>query len=308
MASCSICHDPIIRSGVTSCQHHFCYGCIRTWCCAQAEEQPRCPTCRSAIYDVQRDVEYDQLCAQLRLGSTEKVQSKRSSRSPAKPRPLATPIDSHQQTSSASVALVTSEDVSSRPERTQLLTITFTDTPHAGVTLVDRGGEPGVKVAAVSRFDAFYAHGVRAGDVLLEVNGMPCVHHANVINAINYNTSKRKALQVLRLKVNARHEDSSASADGSMISTLAHAPLILRLLLVIWLACVAANVAGFTPAAGAAFLGPPSSRGSTTCASSRGTSSTTRGPNGRTRSANRATTYRTDSAVPFASTGRAARG
>jgi len=45
--------------------HHFCYPCLFQWCAINIEKQiliTPCPVCRSPIYEIKFDTEFDTLC------------------------------------------------------------------------------------------------------------------------------------------------------------------------------------------------------------------------------------------------------
>ena len=56
---------------------------------------------------------------------------------------------------------------------------------HAGITLRSTNSKIGVVAERVNRRDAAYAAGVRAGDVLIWLNGAPCRSHAGTVKQID---------------------------------------------------------------------------------------------------------------------------
>ena len=71
VAQCAICWCCITLSGVTSCQHHFCYECLRTWC--TMTQHPVCPKCCDAIVEIRLDPEFDQICRLVQQNQKQSV-------------------------------------------------------------------------------------------------------------------------------------------------------------------------------------------------------------------------------------------
>lgn len=56
---------------------------------------------------------------------------------------------------------------------------------HVGVTLQDARDGDGVVVTKTVAEDGAHVEGMRVGDVIRTINGMPAVHHASVVEVID---------------------------------------------------------------------------------------------------------------------------
>tara|TARA_Y100000389_G_scaffold204729_1_gene259259 strand:+ start:4154 stop:4615 length:462 start_codon:yes stop_codon:yes gene_type:complete len=55
---CPICLKKIENSCIGSCTHHFCYGCLTSWCHRGGN---KCPVCSTFMYEIKLDREFDEL-------------------------------------------------------------------------------------------------------------------------------------------------------------------------------------------------------------------------------------------------------
>lgn len=67
-----------------------------------------------------------------------------------------------------------------------VVTMQFDTFRHAGLTLdnANHASAPAVRVIRLHHEDAAYAAGIRGGDLLLTMNGVPCVEHALCIDLV----------------------------------------------------------------------------------------------------------------------------
>ena len=79
VAECVVCLEPIVRSAIGSCAHHFCVQCLLECC----RYNPICPKCQTTIRDVWLDPEFDSLLKLARMQEPQSLPPERSSQSNA---------------------------------------------------------------------------------------------------------------------------------------------------------------------------------------------------------------------------------
>tara|TARA_B100000989_G_C19303604_1_gene369532 strand:+ start:74 stop:409 length:336 start_codon:yes stop_codon:yes gene_type:complete len=67
----------------------------------------------------------------------------------------------------------------------------------AGVTLKNNKG-PGVTIIKLKKFSLF-DHYLKVNDILLFINGVPCINHKDVINQINYLFISNIQIKIMKL-------------------------------------------------------------------------------------------------------------
>jgi len=138
---CPLCLKAVQQSCVGSCVHHFCHACLLH---AVASGCTSCPECHQHITSIRRDFEFDALLAP---NFSEAVNSN------------------------------TADSLLERYTRYLVLP----PGTHAGITLSCRDSQgPGCLVTAVVPRDQAYKSGVRAGDILISINQMPCTQPGRV--------------------------------------------------------------------------------------------------------------------------------
>jgi C-terminal processing protease CtpA/Prc len=70
----------------------------------------------------------------------------------------------------------------------------------AGVTLINAGRGPGVRVSKVIRHKMAWKSGLKVGDHILSLNGVPCYDHAHAITVIDKVQEMRGTLQCVLKK------------------------------------------------------------------------------------------------------------
>lgn len=73
--------------------------------------------------------------------------------------------------------------------------IMFHDNTIPGITLQTNKG-PGVKIVKLKKNGRCYREGLRVNDIILYLNNVPCTHHVDSINIINYTYKNRSKLFV----------------------------------------------------------------------------------------------------------------
>lgn len=147
---CAICQmpmeDPAVGGG---CAHHFCLPCYEEWC----QRKASCPTCRAPVWKIVVDTEFAAQSG-IDLSSAHKANVLAAGKKPAGDNP---------------------EDVirTNSKERTVDLA------GPAGITLANRSSGDGCYVVRVIKYNGAYRAGIRAGDVILQVNGAE-VHDHNM--------------------------------------------------------------------------------------------------------------------------------
>jgi len=157
--ACPICLCEIETSAIGSCTHHFCTECLLEWCA----EKPHCPTCRTVVREIRPDPEFDALNRALRGATSADDAEKPTRRAPA-----------------------------ATEKKHQYLTLRFGDGAVAGLTLASRDDGPGVRVARARHRDAAYMSGLRKGDILLSMNGVPCSDHMACVELVEAATRARR--------------------------------------------------------------------------------------------------------------------
>ena len=72
-----------------------------------------------------------------------------------------------------------------------------------GITLVKNTG-PGVKIYKLNKYDQCYLSGLREGDIIMFINGVPCVNHKDVVFIIDNSFMSKKSISfelILKNKV-----------------------------------------------------------------------------------------------------------
>ena len=173
---CLICLEQMTQTAVGSCAHHFCVGeaCLRSkrhaCCCASLDDSdlpriaaagclleccrltPRCPRCQIPITAVHLDTEFDQLLKLARAGDP-------------------TTSSSH-------------DDKPNLPNR-HVVRLRLPKGARAGITLKTCRWRFGVAVSAASEEKMAFRCGLRVGDVIVSMNGVPCRTHQQSIEIIN---------------------------------------------------------------------------------------------------------------------------
>ena len=126
--------------------HHFCLSCYEEW----ARRQSSCPTCRSPVWAITVDLEYASLCG---AEITQK-------------------------------AMTVMDEVHSTAEMPLGLRVPVRIEWPAGLVLKNTYLGDGVLVLQVVRGNGAHHSGVRAGDVILAVDGIPVRDHASAVELI----------------------------------------------------------------------------------------------------------------------------
>ena len=142
------------------CAHHFCFACLHQW--IQRAAKPSCPTCRQPAWQAIRDQEFQAVCGQpVGQPSSETI--------------IGLPDGQFDLISR------TQEQLQLPPARNVSSEMRLS----IGITLTDRPpgprGDPqdGCMVLAVRRGNGAARAGIRAGDVILGINGMPIGHRGH---------------------------------------------------------------------------------------------------------------------------------
>ncbi len=130
----------------------------------------------------------------------------------------------NQHVSGQSYADTTSTS-STRPPRPKPKTpshssvdITFPPGTVAGLTLTANPKGPGVKVERLVRKDQAYKCGLRKGDTLISLNGVPCVHAPAAVALLEEATKASRSVKAVLLP-KARAQSSTSEAHGSRDAT-----------------------------------------------------------------------------------------
>jgi len=134
----------IKNSAIGSCTHHFCLECLLKWC---ENDGITCPTCKTPIRSIKRDIEFDKLngCDSFELDD-----------------------------------IVPMIQISF--DKDAIAGITLANN-HTYMGLGDRA--PGVVISKLNEHDQCYKNGLRKRDIILFINKIPCMDHKQVINIIN---------------------------------------------------------------------------------------------------------------------------
>lgn len=172
---CPLCLNAVQQSCVGSCVHHFCHACLLD---AVASGCTSCPECHQHIGSIRRDYEFDAL---LVPNFSEAINSNAA--------------DSRLECYTRHLVL---------PPGT-----------HAGITLSCRDSQgPGCVVTAVVPRDQAYKSGVRAGDILISINGIPCTQPSSATALVDQLT-RADTTEMATLIVLSQH---SAIFDAANIS------------------------------------------------------------------------------------------
>jgi hypothetical protein len=152
VSECVVCLEPIVRSAVGSCSHHFCAHCLLECC----RYNPACPKCQTPIREVWLDPEFDAL---LRLARLHEPDSD-------------TLIASRRAASEAALEC-------------HIVQLYLPRGTCAGITLCNAASRPGVAVTHLVERDMAFQCGLRVDDVIVSMNGTPCRQHTECIELID---------------------------------------------------------------------------------------------------------------------------
>lgn len=170
---CIICQSKIKESGIGSCRHHFCFSCLINWC---ENGGTSCPICKTFIYEIKRDLEFDILLNQIYKKDKETQDNFKSL-------------------------------INFLPTNT--INIYFNKNEKAGITLennfrsknlLKRG--PGVKIIKINSKDKCYTSGLRINDVIISLNNIPCIDHKQSIDIIDFCMTRGLPLSCIILRTN----------------------------------------------------------------------------------------------------------
>ena len=182
-AECVICLEQMERSAVGSCPHHFCAECLLE-CCRLT---PRCPRCQTTVRAVHLDAEFDALLKLARAaGGQEPPNPQASSDRPSTDGPA---LDEAQQSQPPQQPPQQPSPLSSlRSDVSRSRYVVRLMLPRgarAGITLRTCRWRFGVAVSATVDEKMAYRCGLRVGDVIVSMNGVPCTSHEQCIETIN---------------------------------------------------------------------------------------------------------------------------
>jgi hypothetical protein len=198
-SDCPICQEQISKAACGRCMHKFCYECLLTWCTAHNG----CPTCRADLEFIALDPTFDAVVEELVAnGSTSNKGGAERSKSEGDSVTSASDIDN--------------------------LTIDYRNGVTSGVRIAVKSG-PGVRVTGVWRSGAFYAAGLRPGDVIYELNGFPCNDIRVAIDVIN---AAQLGCKKLTLRMHSKRASVAQKRKGSLgtMATSGPSASLLRLL------------------------------------------------------------------------------
>ena len=162
---CAICLGTIRRSAVGSCSHHFCHACLLSW----LSSNPLCPKCREPVKEVRLDSEFDSLTRML------------------------------SQAGSSTSCGGEEEEEETRDEGDEVV-IDFAERRKAGLTVKNVQRGPGVEVIATKEGDAAQLSGLRVGDIIVSLNGLPCKGHAEAVAHVEQASKARRRLRCVLLR------------------------------------------------------------------------------------------------------------
>lgn len=141
---CPICYNVIENSAIGSCTHHFCLKCLVNWCKMGGEN---CPICKSMIYTIRQDLEFDKI---------------------------------NNQSNSEIDLIFPSLNINFFKYGEAGITL------QNNFSLKTFGKRlPGVKVIKISKDKICYKSGLRLGDIILFINKIPCINHRQTIKIFN---------------------------------------------------------------------------------------------------------------------------
>ena len=164
VAMCPICHDTVTKACSGRCMHKFCYECLLQWC----SKKITCPTCRQDLEFIELDPAFDAVVNCLHGGRQEECKSVPSAGGEAR--------------------------------SVQTLLIDYGRGGASGVSIGVKKG-PGFVIKGLSREGLWYRAGLRAGDIVYELNGFPCSDIRVAIDVIN---GAQLGCQRLRMRLTRR--------------------------------------------------------------------------------------------------------
>tara|TARA_R110002072_G_scaffold957_1_gene7917 strand:+ start:5724 stop:6254 length:531 start_codon:yes stop_codon:yes gene_type:complete len=156
---CPICYDYINISCIPSCSHHFCYACIKKWCCKK--EDPQCPICKISIRELKFDKEFDQLNKIILQNDKNYIQTYQEL-----PSEYNNYLDIFQKNKKIYI------DFNKSNKNIAI-----------GVTVKNNIG-PGVKIIKVNNNNMAFYSGFEVNDIILYINNIECTNHKHCINIL----------------------------------------------------------------------------------------------------------------------------
>ena len=143
---CAICIQPIYKSCIGSCTHHYCYSCMIKWC----KHNDKCPKCRTPIREIHYDQEFDLINGALNT------------------------------------------ELTHMPNDIKEIYLKLPENKLAGITLKNNNKGPGVIIKKLDKNGQAKKCNFKVGDIILFMNGCPCLNHKQSIEIINQATLSTK--------------------------------------------------------------------------------------------------------------------
>jgi len=164
---CAICYDVISNSCYGNCSHRFCYKCLKKWCYIGGKS---CPMCKKRMFQIILDAEFDLKNNPLCKKEIEK-------------------------------------------ESTKIIYVDFKDKVEPGITVKERGEvgkdekkeKYGVIVTKLEKKKKLIEH-LKENDIIMYLNGMPCVKSHDSIEIIKEYYDKGYVLEIELLNIKNKRE------------------------------------------------------------------------------------------------------
>ena len=162
---CPICLENIKDAVIGSCTHHFCHYCLFKHC----KKNIKCPICRTIIREIRPDYQFQNL------------------------------INNNTKIDTNNLIYYTEKQFinSIRNSNEIILDNEEHNFKIAGITLKNNKG-PGVTITKLKKTSLFDYY-LKVNDILLFINGVPCVNHKDVINQINYLFLSNIKIKIIKL-------------------------------------------------------------------------------------------------------------
>ncbi len=157
---CPICFKNIENSVVTNCIHHYCKECINEWC----KKKNNCPICRSFIYFIKNDKEFDSINEKIT-----KYHNNKDDDSFFEYNPIL--IESKSPT-----------------DNIKFYNLPISKLPFHKIGLALSGNSfNSVKVVKVDSKAMASFVGIKKGDIIISINNIPAISHEQSIKIIEFN-------------------------------------------------------------------------------------------------------------------------
>ena len=160
---CSICLNKIINNCNTNCNHHFCYDCLILWCLNGGND---CPMCKQRLFQIKLENNFD---LKNNIFKTKKIT-----------------IDFNiEEIFNMKIFDISVKELKNNDENIQYI----------------NNKKIGLKIVSIDK-NNFADKYFKINDIILYINGIPCINGDRIRELIYYHYDNKKKLEIELLKLN----------------------------------------------------------------------------------------------------------